>query len=91
VVTVGAGGVLALTAKSQYDSVAGECPSRGCTQDGFDTRTSARSRADAATWIMTAGGVAIVGGVVGWVLAAPKGVVVRGMLGPGAVGLAATF
>ena len=57
VLGVAVGGVLALVAKANYDSVAGSCPSRGCTQDAFDTRTSARSQADAATVIMIAGGV----------------------------------
>lgn len=68
VVAVGIGGYLALSAKSDYDAVAGECPARGCTTDGYDARTSARSRGDVATVTMSIGAAAIAGGALVWFL-----------------------
>jgi hypothetical protein len=61
---VAVGGVIAVGAKSDYDAVASSCPARGCTQDAFDARTSARSRADVATVMMIMGGAAFAAGVV---------------------------
>jgi hypothetical protein len=61
---VAVGGVLALSAKSDYDSVASACPPRGCTQDAYDVRQSARSRADVATVTMIVGGAVLATGAV---------------------------
>lgn len=69
IVAVGVGGGLALGAKSQYDSVASQCPAAGCTLDAYQTRNDARTRADAATIVMAAGAVAVAGGLVLWLLA----------------------
>jgi hypothetical protein len=88
-VSLGVGGVLALGAKSSYDSVGSECGPRGCTRNGFDVRNSARSRADVATGVLGVGAAAIVGGVVVWV-AAPSPHVRVGV-GPGGVALGVTL
>jgi hypothetical protein len=68
VVAIGVGGGLALGAKSQYDSVANQCPAQGCSQAGYDTRNDARSRADVATVVMVVGAAVAAGGVVLWLL-----------------------
>lgn len=72
-VAVGAGAVVALQAKGDYDSVAGECPSRGCDQHGFDVRTSARSRADTAGVVIAVGAAALAGGALLWILEPARG------------------
>jgi hypothetical protein len=89
VVAVGVGGGLALGAKSQYDSVSGQCSAQGCTQAGFDTRNDARSRADVATVVMVVGGVVAAGGVVLWLLEPSQRTSVG--IGPGTVGVRASF
>jgi hypothetical protein len=66
VVALGIGSVVALAAKSDYDSVAGECPSIGCNQDGYDTRNDARTRGDIATVVIGVGAAAVVGGALMW-------------------------
>jgi len=66
VVALGVGGVLAFTAKNDYDSAASECPAAGCSQDGYDTRTDARTRGDIATVFIGAGAAAVVGGALMW-------------------------
>ncbi len=73
VVAVGAGGGVALAAKSNYDSVAAECPARGCSLSAFDVRESARSQADAATVAMAVGAAAIAGGALLFFLAPSSG------------------
>jgi hypothetical protein len=69
VVGIAVGGVLAITAKNDYDSVASECPAAGCNQDGYDVRNGARFRGDVATVVIGVGAAAVVGGVVMWWLA----------------------
>lgn len=66
------GGVLALTAKHDYDSVAYECPPVGCNQDGYNVRNDARFRGDVATVVIGVGAAAVVGGVLMWWLAPPS-------------------
>lgn len=83
VVAIGVGGGLALGAKNQYDSVAGECPSQGCTRSGYDTRNDARSRADVATVVMVAGAAVAAGGIVLWWLEPSQHTSVG--IGPGSV------
>ena len=61
-VALGVGGGVALGAKGSYDSVAAECPARGCTPSAYDVRVGARSQADAATAVMIAGAAAVGGG-----------------------------
>jgi hypothetical protein len=68
VVAIGVGGGLALGAKSQYDSVASQCPANVCSQNGYDTRNDARSRADVATVVMSVGAAVAASGVVLWLL-----------------------
>ncbi len=85
------GGVVALSAKSSYDSVASECPAAGCTQSAFDTRTSARTRGDAATAVMIAGGVVAAGGILMIALSPDVATVPRIGLGPRGVQLAVGF
>jgi hypothetical protein len=68
IVAVGIGGYLALSAKSDYDAVSGECPAHGCTTDAYDARQSARSRGDVATATMGVGAAAIAGGALVWFL-----------------------
>jgi hypothetical protein len=89
VVALGVGGALALSAKSRYDSVASECPAAGCNFDGYDTRTSARSRADVATVVLAVGAAAAAGGALLWVLA-PSRPVSAGV-GPGTVAVRASW
>jgi hypothetical protein len=90
-VAIGAGGFLALSAKSNYGSVAGECPTRGCNQDGFDVRNSARAQADVATVFIVAGAAAVVGGgLVWWLAPAGRGGADVG-IGPGTVRVAGAF
>jgi hypothetical protein len=65
VAALGVGAYLALSAKNDYESVAGECRN-GCTSFAFDKRVSARSRADAATAVTIAGLAATAGGLLLW-------------------------
>jgi hypothetical protein len=90
-VAIGVGGYLALSAKSDYASVAGECPPRGCNQDGFDVRNSARARADVATVFMVVGAAAMVGGGLVWWLAPSGHAGAQAVVGPGSVGIAGAF
>jgi hypothetical protein len=89
-VAVGVGGTLALSAKSDYDSVAPECPARGCNQDGYDVRQRARSRADVATVTMGLGAAALLGGALVWWLGPGAGRASVGV-GAGDVSLRWTF
>jgi hypothetical protein len=93
VIAVGVGGGLAVHAKSDYDGVASECPARGCSQDGFDVRTSARSLANAATIVMAVGGVAVGFGAAMWFVppSSTGTSAVSAFVGPGTVGLAGSF
>jgi len=91
VVAIGVGGGVALAAKSRYDSVAAECPARGCTSSAYAVRESARSRADAATGTMIAGAAALGGGVLLFVLAPNAHAAARVGIGPGSVRLTVSF
>jgi hypothetical protein len=91
VVAIGVGGYLALNAKSDYGSVAGECTARGCSQNGFDVRNSARSQADVATGFLVAGAAAVVGGGLVWWLAPAGNGGAQAVIGPGSVGLVGAF
>jgi len=79
VVAVAVGGVLALSAKSSFDSAKQQqcgasigAPSDSlCSTGGVRARESAGSQADAATVVMAAGGAALAAGVIIW-LVAPK-------------------
>jgi hypothetical protein len=90
-VAIGVGGYLALSAKSDYGSVAGECTPRGCNQDGFDVRNSARSRADVATVFLVVGAAAVVGGGLLWWLAPSGHAGAQAVVGPGSVGVVGAF
>jgi len=90
-VAIGVGGYLALSAKSDYGSVAGECTARGCNQDGFDVRNGARARADVATVFMVVGAAAVVGGGLAWWLVPAGHGGPQAVLGPGSVGLVGAF
>jgi hypothetical protein len=89
VVAIGVGGGLALGAKSQYDSVAGQCPTVGCTQAGYDTRNDARSRADVATVVMVVGAAVATSGVVLWLVEPSQRTSVG--IGPGTVRVSASW
>jgi hypothetical protein len=65
VAAVGVGAYLAMSAKSDYDSVASQC-TPGCTQPAFEVRTNARSRADVATVVTIAGAATIGAGALLW-------------------------
>ncbi len=56
------GGVVALAAKGNYDSVGNECGPNGCSLHGYDVRLDARSQADAGTVALVVGAAAIAGG-----------------------------
>ncbi len=94
VVALGIGGALALTAKSDYQSVATECPGNVCDSHGYNVRVDARARADWATGTMVVGGLAAAGGLLMWLLAPDESsrssdaARVHLTVGPGAVGLA---
>jgi len=66
-VTVGVGGFLALSAKSQYDDA--QCTGGSCSQAGADARDAARGKGSIATIVMGIGGALLVGGVVLWLTA----------------------
>lgn len=74
-VAIGVGSVLGLSAKSKYDKAFddGHCDrtTKSCDAAGQSDTDSARSSATTATILASAGGVALVGGVVLW-LTAPK-------------------
>jgi hypothetical protein len=70
VVGVGVGGFLALSAKSDYESVS--CVNNVCPQPAYQVRVDARTKADWATGTIVVGGVAAVGGLLLWLLA-PEG------------------
>jgi hypothetical protein len=91
VIAIGAGGYLALNAKSSYDSVASQCTARGCSQDGFDVRNSARAQADVATVVMGIGAAAVVGGGLTWWLAPAAHGGAQAVIGPGSVGVVGVF
>jgi len=85
------GGVLALNAKSDYGSVASDCTARGCNQEGFDVRNSARSRADVATVFMAGGAAAVVAGGLAWWLAPAGHGGAQAFVGPRGVGVVGRF
>jgi hypothetical protein len=91
VIAIGAGGGLALNAKSSYDSVASQCTARGCSQDGFDVRNSSRAQADVATVVMGIGAAAVVGGGLTWWLAPAAHGGAQAVIGPGSVGVFGVF
>ncbi len=70
VIAIGAAGGVALAAKSNYDSVASQCPS-GCVPSAYDVRVNARSQADAASVAMAIGAAAVAGGALLFFLAPP--------------------
>jgi hypothetical protein len=93
-VALGVGGALALTAKSDYDSVAAQCPGNVCASHAYNVRVDARARADWATGTMVVGGLAAVGGLLMWLLAPDQGATrpsdaarAQLVVGPGTVGL----
>jgi len=90
-VAIGVGGVVALAAKSSYDSVAAECPERGCTSAAYGTRQSARDRGDAATVTMIVGAAALTGGALMFVLAPDAPSAPRVGIGPGSVRFTLSF
>jgi hypothetical protein len=65
-VTAGVGGVIALRAKSQYDSVAEQCPFGACTPSAFEVREQARAHANGATYAIALGLVGAAAGVALW-------------------------
>jgi hypothetical protein len=98
VVALGIGGALALTAKSDYQSVASECPGNVCSQHGYNVRVDARARADWATGTMIGGGLAAAGGLLMFLLAPDESSArpsdtasVHLAVGPGTVGLSGRF
>jgi hypothetical protein len=98
VVALGVGGALALTAKSDYQSVNSECPGNVCDSHGYNVRTDARVRADWATGTMVIGGLAAAGGLLMFLLAPDESsarpsdqAAVHLAVGPGTVGLYGRF
>jgi hypothetical protein len=62
------GSIVALRARSDYDSVAAECWAEGCTAYGFGVREAARTHATQATYAIVLGLGAIAGGITLWIL-----------------------
>ena len=85
VVSFGIGSYLALSAQSDYRSVDSQC-TPDCTRPAFNTRTSARSRADVATVVMISGAAVAGAGVILW-LGDPGHSRPRVALGPTSVAL----
>lgn len=72
IVLTGLGTYFALDAKSDYDSVAAQCPDNVCERGAYDRRTTARSNMRVATTLAGAGILSI--GVGAWLLiTAPSG------------------
>jgi hypothetical protein len=71
VLGLGAGGAIGLAAKSKFNDASG-CNGNQCTQGGYDTRNDARSLGNVASVVMGIGAVALVGGVVVYLIA-PRG------------------
>jgi hypothetical protein len=65
-VSVVVGSVVALHAKSDYDSVAAECAGASCVPAAYDVRESARGRATGATYAIGLGLLAAGAGVTLW-------------------------
>jgi hypothetical protein len=94
-VGLGVGGGIALAAKSSYDSVAADCPARGCSLSAYNTRLNARSQADAATVAMVVGAAAVLGGGLIFFLVPGRGSSDVGRpvvgIGPGRIELSVRF
>jgi hypothetical protein len=71
VLAFGAGGYLALTAKSDYDRVKNRCPPQGCSNEEWEAGEAARRKGNLATVVFGVGGALVVTGGVLW-LTAPK-------------------
>lgn len=83
VLGVAVGSVLALTAKGDYDSaVSSHCDPSGCDPEGLAGVSGARGRADGATVLFVAGGVATATGLVLF-FTAPRASVRAGASGAG--------
>jgi hypothetical protein len=91
VATLATGGIVALIAKSKYSSA--DCrDDNTCGQAGFDDRTSAKSTANAATWLSVGGAAVLATGVVLWFTAPSSArtspqVGARPMAGPNTAGI----
>jgi hypothetical protein len=71
IVGIGVASVLGVVAKGTYDGA--HCPSNNtCDSSGLSATSAARSDATAATVMFAVGGVALVGGIVLYLLSAPK-------------------
>lgn len=73
VAVLAAGTVIALDAKSSYDDARSRCTATGCSDPVRDQAMSAQDRADIATGLFIGGAVAVVAGVVLFVLAPRRG------------------
>jgi serine/threonine-protein kinase len=69
VLAVGAGGVIALLAKSSYDKAKKQCTDSGCGDGPYEDIEDARGRGTLATVLMVAGGAALATGATLWLLA----------------------
>jgi hypothetical protein len=85
VAAVGVGAVLAIVAKTNYESVAPQC-NHGCTLTAFNTRNKARSLADVATDVIVPGAAAFAAGAFLWI-GDPGRTRVQVAIGPASVGL----
>jgi hypothetical protein len=87
VASVGLGGVLAVMAKINYESVAKDCLASGCSLSAYSTRKNAVNLGNIATEVTIPGAVALAGGVILW-LGDPGRTRVQVALGPASVRLA---
>jgi hypothetical protein len=66
------GGYVAVRAKSDYDSVAGECVGTACVPSAFNVREAARARATGATYAVGLGLATAAAGVTIWIVDANR-------------------
>jgi len=82
-VAIGAGTVLVIGAKGDYDSVSDECTPRGCSASAYDVRHSAHVRANTATIVTSIGAAALIGGGVMWLVLGQRKAPAQIGVGPG--------
>jgi hypothetical protein len=84
--SVGLGAVFAVMAKTNYESVAKDCPPSGCSPSAYGTRKNAVNLGNVATDVTIPGALALAGGVILW-LGDPGHTRVQVALGPANVRL----
>lgn len=84
-VVTGVGGFFGIRAQQNWSSAEPQCPSRGCSQGGYDSWNDARADAKLATIFTTVGGAALVTGLVVWAIAPNSTASMQAGVGPGCI------